>query len=313
MRKCHLFPNMEAILKNALHTNTLVPTGYHGGGCINDGEGYKTDQGVVFVKSNNKSEARRMFEGEYAGLKAIKDTNTIQVPNPIVVVDNPKGGAALALQFVDIKGLSKYKQLGEQLAALHLHNIELVKHGNPGYVGKEEGPLPVEKFGFHTTTCCGYIPMENEWCDNWIDFFTRQRLDMQLRMIETEYGDREARELWVELQHKIPKFFEGIEITPSLLHGDLWSGNAGDANKIPIVFDPAAFYGHHEYDLAIMGMFGGFGRATLDAYHKAIPKANGFSDRHQLYQLFHYLNHWNHFGQGYRVESINIMKTLLKV
>lgn len=59
-----------------------------------------------------------------------------------------------------------------------------------------------------------------------------------------------------------------------------------------VIYDPATFYGHHEFDLAIAGMFGGFSRSFYDAYHKLIPKAPGFEARHRLYQLFHYLNHW---------------------
>jgi fructosamine-3-kinase len=59
-----------------------------------------------------------------------------------------------------------------------------------------------------------------------------------------------------------------------------------------VVFDAASFYGHHEYDLGIAGMFGGFGSAFYSAYHKVVPKEAGFEKRHQLYQLFHNLNHW---------------------
>lgn len=59
-----------------------------------------------------------------------------------------------------------------------------------------------------------------------------------------------------------------------------------------MIFDPASFYGHHEFDLAIAGMFGGFDNQFYDAYHKLIPKAPGFAVRHKLYTLFHYLNHW---------------------
>ena len=59
-----------------------------------------------------------------------------------------------------------------------------------------------------------------------------------------------------------------------------------------VTFDPASFYGHHEFDLAIAGMFGGFTNKFYDAYHKLIPKSPGFGTRHKLYLLFHYLNHW---------------------
>ena len=59
-----------------------------------------------------------------------------------------------------------------------------------------------------------------------------------------------------------------------------------------VIFDAASFYGHHEYDLGIAGMFGGFGSSFYNAYHALIPKSPGFDQRHQLYKLFHNLNHW---------------------
>lgn len=113
-------------------------------------------------------------------------------------------------------------------------------------------------------------------------------------------------------QLKIPELFQGLEIVPALLHGDLWGGNVAENSSGPVIFDPASFYGHSEYELAIAGMFGGFSSAFYSAYHSKVPKAPGFERRLQLYQLFHYLNHWNHFGSGYRGSSINIMRNLIK-
>ena len=60
----------------------------------------------------------------------------------------------------------------------------------------------------------------------------------------------------------------------------------------PVVFDPGSFYGHHEFDLAITRMFGGFSNRFYDAYHDVIPQEMGFAARQKLYLLFHYLNHW---------------------
>lgn len=59
-----------------------------------------------------------------------------------------------------------------------------------------------------------------------------------------------------------------------------------------VIFDPATFYGHHEYDIASTTLFGGYSKDFYDAYFKKIPKANGFENRMTLYHLFHYLNHW---------------------
>ena len=113
-------------------------------------------------------------------------------------------------------------------------------------------------------------------------------------------------------QLKIPQMFADVEVFPALLHGDLWGGNVAECSEGPVIFDPASFYGHAEYELGIAVMFGGFGSSFYSAYHEKIPKALGFAKRNQLYQLFHYLNHWNHFGGGYRGSSLRIMKDLVK-
>ena len=59
-----------------------------------------------------------------------------------------------------------------------------------------------------------------------------------------------------------------------------------------VIFDPASFYGHQEFDLGIASMFGGFPNAFWQAYHSVIPKEAGWQKRNELYQLFHYINHW---------------------
>ncbi|XP_075928919.1 fructosamine-3-kinase-like [Petromyzon marinus] len=95
----------------------------------------------------------------------------------------------------------------------------------------------------------------NEWQEDWVTFFSRQRLQLQLDMIEKDYGERETRELWSRLQLRLGDFFRDVEVVPALLHGDLWTGNAAEINEGPVIFDPASFYGHLEYELAIAGMF----------------------------------------------------------
>nr|KAF6415703.1 fructosamine 3 kinase related protein [Molossus molossus] len=152
----------------------------------------------------------------------------------------------------------------------------------------------------------------NDWQKDWVAFYAQQRIQPQMDMVEKGSGDREALELWSALQLKIPDLFLDLDIVPALLHGDLWGGNVAEDSSGPIIFDPASFYGHSEYELAIAGMFGGFSSTFYSAYHNKIPKAPGFEKRLKLYQLFHYLNHWNHFGSGYRGSSLNIMRNLIK-
>ncbi|XP_037665430.1 ketosamine-3-kinase [Choloepus didactylus] len=309
---------MEALLRRELGYGFVKAAGHAGGGCISQGQSYDTDRGRVFMKVNPRAEARRMFEGEMASLTAILKTHTVRVPKPIKVLDSPGGGSMLVMEHLDMRYLSSHAAtLGAQLADLHLENRKLGEslRQEDRTVGRGGGQAErafVDQFGFEVVTCCGYLPQVNDWQQDWVAFFAQQRIQPQMDMVEKASGDREARELWSALQLKIPELFHGLEIVPALLHGDLWGGNVAEDSSGPIIFDPASFYGHSEYELAIAGMFGGFSSSFYSAYHSKIPKALGFEKRLQLYQLFHYLNHWNHFGSGYRGSSLSIMRNLLK-
>lgn len=91
-----------------------------------------------------------------------------------------------------------------------------------------------------------------------------------------------------------------------------WAGNCGYVPKLgPVIFDPAVYYGHSEAELSIMKMFGGYPSELFEEYHKIIPKQKGFNSRIKLYQLYHYLNHLNIFGSGYKSSCVNIMKKLI--
>ncbi|XP_004473815.1 fructosamine-3-kinase isoform X2 [Dasypus novemcinctus] len=308
---------MEQLLRAELRTASLRAFGSPGAGCISEGRAYDTDAGPVFVKVNPRAQARQMFEGELASLEALRSCGLVRAPRPLKVIDLPGGGAAFVMEYLKMRSLSSQaSRLGEQMADLHLYNQKLGEklkreQSTVGCAGGAE-PRHVSKFGFHTVTCCGFIPQVNEWQDDWPTFFTQHRLQAQLDLIEKDYADREARELWSQLQVKIPDLFCGLEIVPALLHGDLWSGNVAEDDAGPIIYDPASFYGHSEFELAIALMFGGFPSSFFSAYHRKIPKAPGFDRRQLLYQLFNYLNHWNHFGQGYRGQTLRTMRKLLK-
>jgi len=317
---------MEAVLKERLKTSILTPFGRSGGGCINEGRSYSIEDGSkIYVKYKaDKTGARRMFDGEFASLEAIRRTGQIRVPEPTVVEDYPDG-ALLVMEHLDLRSLrpSTFAALGTQLANLHLFNQEKMKKTDSNsFVGQNRDEGIVGQFGFDVTTCCGYLPLQNDWNDDWVRFYCSQRLDPQMNMDEVKC-DREAQELWGQLQRKIPSLFQGLEILPALVHGDLWSGNVSetsaspvgrreDSDAVPVIFDPACFYGHDEFELGIINMFGGFDQQFFEAYHSIIPMKPGHQRRQLLYQLFHQLNHWNHFGSGYRQSSLSFMNKLLK-
>ena len=114
-----------------------------------------------------------------------------------------------------------------------------------------------------------------------------------------------------DLLDGLPRYFEGYEPLASLCHGDLWSGNWGVADGVPVIFDPAVYYGDRESDIAMTMLFGGFGRAFYRAYERSWPMADGHEARLKLYQLYHVLNHLNLFGTGYLGRAVGLMRELL--
>eukprot|EP00795_Rhopilema_esculentum_P015163 gene15163-6355_t len=300
---------LKAFLQENLSLNFVKDLGSRGGGCISSSRHFSTDIGDIFVKTYELEKGKVMFTGEYESLKAIKETNTVTVPKPIKILENENTHEyVFVMEFINMGSLSKFQsKLGEDLARFLLDKAKK----SETQVGKAEKCEVVEQFGFHVNTSCGMIPQDNTWNKDWIEFYTRQKLQQQIDLLLKEYQDRELQALWSDLQLNIDKFFKGIDPQPSLLHGDLWSGNAAETREGPVIYDAASFYGHDEYDLAIAGMFGGFNSQFYKAYHNLIPVAKGFEERHILYTLFHYLNHWNHFGTGYRSQSISYMKKLI--
>ncbi|XP_071116013.1 ketosamine-3-kinase-like [Haliotis cracherodii] len=305
---------MEDMLKKELATSVLKNTGRGGGGCVNQGVAYETDQGLVFVKMNSNSGARKMFDGEFASLVALHTADEVRVPKPIKVLTNPEGGALLVMEYLDMRSLSSHSAaLGQQLARLHQQNAGIGQRmlKEQQSVHKNSDLNYVDKFGFDVETCCGYLPQSNAWTDSWVQFYA-QKIEEQIQMLESEYRDKGARELWSQILPSLSKLFDGLDIQPALLHGDLWGGNVGQLSDRPVIFDPCSFYGHAEFDLGICNMFGGFNSAFFKNYFKVLPKQPGYETRLQLYLLFHNLNHWNHFGSTYRGSSMGILKHLVK-
>ncbi|OQR79057.1 ketosamine-3-kinase-like [Tropilaelaps mercedesae] len=122
------------------------------------------------------------------------------------------------------------------------------------------------------TTFCGALPLDNSWKDDWVSFYAQNRIEPQVRMSEEEHGNYQVRDLWTQLEKRLPEFFQGVEIVPALLHGDLWCGNKAELANEPVIFDPGSFFGHSEFDFGIMHMFGGFSQEFYDGYYSVRPK-----------------------------------------
>ncbi len=95
----------------------------------------------------------------------------------------------------------------------------------------------------------------------------------------------------------------------SLIHGDLWGGNAmTDEKGAPAIIDPAAHFGWAEADLAMTALFGGFNDRFYSAYNQSRPMPSGWRNRFSLYNLYHLLNHLNLFGRGYHGQVMGVVR-----
>lgn len=235
-----------------------------------------------------------MFEGEALGLGAMYETKTIRVPQPFKVGSLPTGGSFIIMEFIEF-GASRGNQsdLGRKLAEMHK-------------VGKSS-----KGFGFDVDNTIGSTPQRNTWSSDWIQFYGENRLGYQLKLALDQYGDRTIYDKGQRLVKSMGPLFDNVAIEPCLLHGDLWSGNiCCDKNGEPVILDPACYYGHNEAEFG-MSWCAGFGGSFYNAYFEVMPKQPGFEKRRDLYMLYHYLNHYNLFGSGYRSSAMSIMDDYL--
>ena len=167
-------------------------------------------------------------------------------------------------------------------------------------------------FGWHRDNTIGATPQINTPAADWIGFWRKQRLGFQLALArENGYRGRLLAQ-GERLLGQLPVFFSGHEPRPSLLHGDLWSGNAAFMRDgTPVMFDPAVYYGDREADIAMTELFGGFSADFYRAYDEAYPREPGYATRKQLYNLYHVLNHLNLFGGGYHAQAERMIEQLL--
>ncbi|CAL9108768.1 unnamed protein product [Musa textilis] len=266
-----------------------------GGGCINHASRYDTDSGSFFVKTNRRI-GPSMFEAEALGLSAMYATQSIRVPMPYKVGPLPTGGSFIIMEFIEF-GPSRGSQsvLGRKLAEMH-------------QAGKSS-----KGFGFDIDNTIGSTPQINSWSSDWIEFFSEHRLGYQLKLALNQYGDSAIYEKGQRLMKNLQPLFEGVVIEPCLLHGDLWSGNIScDKNGDPVILDPACYYGHNEAEFG-MSWCAGFGGSFYSSYFEVIPKQPGFEKRRDLYMLYHYLNHYNLFGSGYRSSAMSIIDDYLRM
>ena len=183
-------------------------------------------------------------------------------------------------------------KFGQQLAAMH--------------------SVTDSQFGWQRNNTIGSTPQYNSQTDSWIEFWRQQRLLPQLILAEQNGYGKSLAPIADRLLADFGALFKSYQPQPSMLHGDLWGGNASAlADSTPVIFDPAFYYGDRETDIAMTHLFGGFEAKFYSAYNDAWPLDEGFAVRKTLYNLYHILNHLNLFGSGYLGQAVSMAEQVL--
>lgn len=252
------------------------------GGSINRAHKLKTNQGTLFLKWN-QSAPDDFFDVEAKGLQLLGSAGTnLRIPRVIA----SRSSDSTTLGFLLMEYISEGSgdssdsfTFGSELAKLH----------------NTKG----DHFGLTYDNYIGSLPQKNGEFDDWISFFVEKRIGPQLKMaIDSGKLSQSILSPWKRLSNKLDDLLPTAE--PSLIHGDLWSGNyLFDENGTAVLIDPAVYYGHPEMDLAFSRMFGGFSDSFYEGYESIYPLPVGFSERVPIYNMYPLLVHVNLFSGHY--------------
>ena len=274
------------------------------GGDVNKAYGIELSNGVdIFMKANEKDNVD-FFVQEANNLEAISKTNSIGTPEVVALgTDNGEdvGYSFLLLKYVpeDNKTNLFWENLARSLANMHKAETER-------FLPKDKLAKGC-KFGFLQDNYIGRTKQINTPTKSWIEFFRDNRLLPQFKLAQKYFENDEIKN-FEKLIDNISDFLIEPE-EPSLLHGDLWSGNIlCGKNETPYLIDPACYVGHPEADIAMTELFGGFNPVFYSVYKEEGLLQDDYVSRRDLYNLYHVLNHVNLFGQSYLGAAKAIIK-----
>ncbi len=248
----------------------------------------------LFLKRNIRNKKFLEFE-KYClqNLRKYINQENLVIPE-VIAYKNIKNIEILLIEWVDMHNFDQ-KKLGKGLGELHLKSAE----SNPKMFG-----FPVEGF-------IGTTDQKKGLEDNWIDCFLNLRIIPQLLSLKSRILDKE---IINKVKEKIKSELLNHKPINALVHGDLWSGNAGmDKNGKGVIFDPASWWADNEVDIAMTKLFGGFRKEFYEEYHRIFPLKNGFEKRIIIYNFYHILNHANMFGGGYLNQVEDYVKAILNM
>ncbi len=248
----------------------------------------------LFLKRNIRNKKFLEFE-KYClqNLRKYINQENLVIPE-VIAYKNIKNIEILLIEWIDMHNFDQ-KKLGKGLGELHLKSAE----SNP------------EMFGFPVEGFIGTTDQKKGLEDNWIDCFLNLRIIPQLLSLKSRILDKE---IINKVKEKIKSELLNHKPINALVHGDLWSGNAGiDKNGKGVIFDPASWWADNEVDIAMTKLFGGFRKEFYEEYHRIFPIKKGFEKRIIIYNFYHILNHANMFGGGYLNQVEDYVKAILNM
>ncbi len=262
------------------------------GGDIHESFVVETPSATYFLKFNKREHAFDMFEAEVKGLQRLGQVVATPEYHRHEALD--KGGAYLLLTYYPPgqKTDDFWMTAGRNLAEIHQQRGVLHGSDQPGYLGTVAMPAF----------------QDSSWKIAFLDGYLQPLVEV---ITQKDQFDEKARKLWTRVRGRIPFLIE--EATPSLLHGDLWSGNLYCAvEELPLWIDPSIRYGHREIDLAMTTLFGGFPAPFYDAYHEVFPPSPGWPQRESIYHLYPLFAHVAMFGLAYLDQANHTMERILQ-
>lgn len=245
-----------------------------------------TSTGARVIKINFDAHLLSLFEREADGLSLLSRAHSFVIPKIYAV---GKIGKIAYLLLEKIETGTEHDHFWREFATclVKLHHFT------------------APRFGLDQDNYIGSLPQLNSSnTSSLATFYIENRLVPQFeKAARNGFALPAPHNLFKVIENSFP------DEKPTLIHGDLWSGNfLVSKTGRPVLIDPAPAFCSREMDLAMMQLFGGFPAEVYRHYKTLFPLEKDWEKRVDLWQLYYVLVHLNLFGEAYRAQVHQILQ-----
>ena len=276
---------IKEIFKQHFQSNITQIKSLHGGS-INQVFLVQNNKDKYVIKINEKNAFEGMFEKEAKGLDILSNYN---FKIPIVFGHGEIDEVPyLILEYIAPRRNIDWSLFGSKLAYLHQNSNDYFGLDHDNYIGS--------------------LKQKNTNKKTWAEFYEQVRImPLVRRSFDLSLLDKNEVRMAENFCKKLPDLLP-VE-NPSLIHGDLWSGNLiSDREGEPVLIDPAVYYGFREMDLAMLNLFGSVPSKSIEEYENVFPLCKGWEKRTDINQLYPLLVHLILFGNSYKNSVVQTVK-----